>query len=966
MDVFVFIFVVFVSFLIGIIVTLVVQYYILYSYFKTSPVVEPSEKQSPTDYSLPESLKQQLENEDLNDKSDATSLSVSLVLQFLFHELRHSESIKRWLYKKLSLEFEELLTKTTIGKFFEAINIRDMHLGNHFPNVKNISIEDVKLDKKEGHIDTVSLCLDLDYEGNFLLSVDAKMKFGKTAYLSIKVNKVKGLVRLQFTRHPYTHWSFSFYNDPIIELEVESHFQGRQLQSNITSLIVNQIKKAIRRKHTLPNYKIRYKPFFIKTDPSQLDIEDSEIVPQGQLEVTCIEVTRLELSSVVQSIYCTVAVDTIPWICLYEGEDKLHMILEITMIKLKQTQLGVIFKQEKNAVAVESVSPHSCAFRSGLKPGDVVLAVENKSVTGVPQVAKFIKSVTSTHVTLRVRRIVDSYSFRRKHGDKTDPKATTAPPNPDDTDATQLEENSFIIVENAKPEVDPPKKNKCLEKIETLERIPRSLSGSDNVSKFAQTIGNFSLRKRKTSVSERSSSEVSCKSTPTSSGPGTPQHGAHKQHSSPLLSSKKQSISELPEITRGNADGAEVEVSVVEVGRSKELTATSVLYFNEDFQFTLKRGIKYLNVNVWGTIDDDKDVLLGYANIPLSHVLNECFNSVLGHYMRRYSFLPPAFSLTNSQTHPLMSHSGFEHVFCYGDVLLSFIWSHDDDLEVKRKMSTDTLTSDMEQITTSPSLKHDFIRTQFHRTTHCDFCSKKIWLKDAVQCRECGLCCHKKCIAKCQTSTACVQSDKKGEQAETVQPEITMTEPPEEVQDASFTDGALKRVNSVHNLVIPGSQLLSSASKSLPPSPQRTPSRKQSIANLNPFCLCPSVLEDVQKKPDEASESVNRLLEQVMLCPADESLMDVAKETGKQLYVNLSHEEKVEKVNIMMAELKKTLDSVTMEHMELSKQMNSQESDAEKTKLAFMIGQADAKVQGLSVLMLHYCSSLQQTQEKIV
>jgi hypothetical protein len=61
-----------------------------------------------------------------------------------------------------------------------------MHLGNHFPNVKNISIEDVKLDKKEGHIDTVSLCLDLDYEGNFLLSVDAKMKFGKTAYLSIK------------------------------------------------------------------------------------------------------------------------------------------------------------------------------------------------------------------------------------------------------------------------------------------------------------------------------------------------------------------------------------------------------------------------------------------------------------------------------------------------------------------------------------------------------------------------------------------------------------------------------------------------------------------------------------------------------------------------------------------------------------------------------------------------------------
>ncbi|KAJ3664757.1 hypothetical protein Zmor_000302 [Zophobas morio] len=318
-----------------------------------------------------------------------------------------------------------------------------------------------------------------------------------------------------------------------------------------------------------------------------------------------------------------------------------------------------------------------------------------------------------------------------------------------------------------------------------------------------------------------------------------------------------------------------------------------------------------------------------------------------------------------SQTHPLMSHSGFEHVFCYGDVLLSFIWSHEDEVELKRKNSTDILNVDIEQIATSTSLKHDFIRTQFHRTTHCDFCSKKIWLKDAVQCRECGLCCHKKCIAKCQTSTACIQSDKKVE-PEPVQPEITMTEPPEEVPPSEYAEASLKRVNSVKNLAIPGAHLLSSVSKSLPPSPQRTPSRKQSISNINPFSLCPSALEDVQKKPEEATESVNRLLEQVMLCPADESLMDVAKETGRQLYVTMSHEEKVEKVNIMMAELKKTLDSVTTEHMELSKQMSIQESDAEKTKLAFLIGQADAKVQGLSVLMLHYCSSLQHTQEKIV
>lgn len=55
------------------------------------------------------------------------------------------------------------------------------------------------------------------------------------------------------------------------------------------------------------NIIFRYKPFFVKTDPSQLDAEDNEIVPQGQLEVTCVEISRLSLPIGVQSIYYTIA-----------------------------------------------------------------------------------------------------------------------------------------------------------------------------------------------------------------------------------------------------------------------------------------------------------------------------------------------------------------------------------------------------------------------------------------------------------------------------------------------------------------------------------------------------------------------------------------------------------------------------------------------------------------------------------
>ncbi|KAL3280381.1 hypothetical protein HHI36_017868 [Cryptolaemus montrouzieri] len=957
MDLFGLFFLFCIAVLLGIIMTLVVQYYLLYAYFKKSPLAKSPEKPGSSDYFLPEALRKHIETEKYDTNGKDCSLPVSLIFQFLFHELRHSESIKCWLYKKLTMEFDELLTKTTIGKFFDSISfvlqIKDMHLGNQFPDIKQVTVEEVKLDKKEEHIETISLCLNIDYSGNFLLCIDGKMKFGKAAFLSIKVKKICGLVRLQFTRIPYTHWSFSFYSDPLIELAVESHFQGRQLQSNITNLIVNQIKKAIKRKHTLPNYKIRYKPFFIKTDPSQLDLEDGEIVPQGQLEVNCVEISRLAIPSGIQSIYYTFAVDSIPWICVYHKDDNFYMTLEVTLTKLRQAPLGVVFKQEQGQVIVDSVSPHSLAYRSGLKSGDIVLTVESKNVVSVPQVAKAIKSTSGTNITLRIERIAENYTLKctEQTIDKTDIKIPNGETS--EEELLQTEQDSFIIVESSKKDKESgDKKMKILgiEKIKSSDKLSKSGGSAENMSKFAQTIGNFSLRKRKTSVSDRPSNDNSAKTTPSSSNPGTPQHTSFKQTISipVLLSAKKHSIAEIPETTKLDVDQDSLQTaSTVEIFKSTTTVTNSLLSLNNEYQFGLKDNSKYLNVNVWGTCPEGSDLLLGYANIPLNHILNECCNSVLGHYIRRYSFLPPTNVPPNSQTHPLLSHSGFEHVFCYGDILLSFVWTHEDDVELKRKASIVSIEPDGKSLESVGSIKHDFLRRQFHRTTQCDFCTKKIWLKDAVQCKNCGMCCHKKCIVKCQLVSDCRPSESLSVVGSN--PEITMTE----ADDLSVTDTE-------------GSHISSSQSRSLPPSPQRTPSRKQSLANVNPFLMCPAVLDEIQKQPQESIEAINRLLEQVLLCPADEHLMDAAKESGQQLYNHLTYNERTDKINVMMAELKKSLDYITNEHMELTKQMNTEDSEVEKTKLAFLLGKADAKVHGLSVLMLHYCSSLQHSQDKIV
>lgn len=200
-----------------------------------------------------------------------------------------------------------------------------------------------------------------------------------------------------------------------------------------------------------------------------------------------------------------------------------------------------------------------------------------------------------------------------------------------------------------------------------------------------------------------------------------------------------------------------------------------------------------------------------------------------------------------------------------------------------------------------------------------------------MQCRQCGLCCHKKCIVKCQMSTGCnapIGATSNGGNKQDSIPDVIL-QPDEAVDDfAEEVQGSnLKRVNSVNNLTIPGkkkccfmmkklkilnlgSQYVSnSSSRSLPPSPQRTPSRKQSLVVVNPFTMCPSVLEEVQKRPDEAGESVNKLLEQIMLCTADEELMDAAKETGQQFYTSIPHEEKVEKINLMVTIEMKTGES---------------------------------------------------------
>lgn len=89
--------------------------------------------------------------------------------------------------------------------------------------------------------------------------------------------------------------------------------------------------------------------------------------------------------------------------------------------------------------------------------------------------------------------------------------------------------------------------------------------------------------------------------------------------------------------------------------------------------------------------------------------------------------------------HPkLQGYSGFDPTLCYGDILLSYLWESS---YPNRHMTGDSGKKEStEAVKTQPPLNeeisekkmHDFIRTHFHRATHCDFCTKKVYVLTVI------------------------------------------------------------------------------------------------------------------------------------------------------------------------------------------------------------------------------------------
>ncbi|KYN18193.1 PREDICTED: PDZ domain-containing protein 8 isoform X1 [Trachymyrmex cornetzi] len=955
------------TFVCGVICTLALQFYLFKRYLESGPQAAPPQRQLQHGKTqLPKELVEQMQEERANSNNSMArqamsqgneNLAINLTLQFLFNELRNAERVRLWLYRKLNNEFKELLTQSTTAKLLDSVKLRDLNLGTQFPTIKGLEVADSKIDADTGLLESLDLALDLHYSGNFQLSIDVKMLLGKTAYMALQVKRISGKARLQFTRVPYTHWSLSFYSDPILELEVQSQFQGRQLQPQIISIITSQIRRAVKRKHTLPRYKMRYKPFFRRLNDEAVDLSEvasTQLTP-GYLEVILLEISRLNLAPIVLNngedvsqieVYCTMSIDSTPWIYLTQYNGVPYMVLDLIISKTGSQQLGVVFKQEivpeigQMCVLVETIVSGSPAAIAEMRKGDILVAVDSKKVSNMNQVAKFVKSAVQRRFIIRVERRY-SKADSSERGQKTDNERILF--------AERKTSKSDSVGKLDSPSVEDAGKMKFETQIKFSD-----LRDSDTDLTDTRSETNKLFKRRKSSIQTEEIAQ-----TPDT----TPSRRISTISTSSASSSNVQFY--LPDDSNTN--------NIADLyHNTKEKPYASLITFEETKSFRIDSELQYLNVGVWGRVKggETPPKLLGYINAPVKLILSQCCTSTTGHYLKCHALLPPdSASLATSYVR-LQGYSGFDPTLCYGDILLSYVWEscQPSDLIVNdfgKKENAETA-----KIQPIPSEEiidrkmHDFIRTHFHRATHCDFCTKKIWLKDAVQCRDCGMVCHKKCEARCQASGTCgaeslatlaLEADEVvvGEPnvGDISSPEISLTECEDNVQGASMmavkasianTLLGLKKAGSTSCLAPPASGI-GLASRSLPPSP--CASRKNSLAGG--LGISPDLLEGAE--PSVAAP--------LMAGDLDDGLMSRARDTGKFLYKYLEPQERVEKINTMMGKLKNALDAETTSRLELS-----QNGDADSMKL---IAQSDLRVQALSVLLLHYCAGLQHAQEAV-
>lgn len=945
------------AFLIGVFSVLLLEAFLLYKWWSSAGVDAQKLYPQRMKVTNPEPLA------DYCKKDQATKpescVCMNLLFSFLWREWRDSPQMKTYFLKKMNSEFTELIQGKAASKLIEQITIEELSLGTSLPVITGATIMKIGTKDPKEVAKELDIAFDLEYTGGCHMAIQVDLVFNKSVYVAVKLASLKGRARLQLSRHPLSHWSFAFYEEPEVELEAESQFEGKNFPQ-LTSLIISHLRKSIQKKHTLPSYKIRYSPFFpqlIPQDETQEVYVHNSSVTVGSLEVTVVGCTRLPELENEASQYCSLSVDQLPWSQLVENRRAMWPTFEIEIsrenneVSFGLTLCNEISEDELGkTIVIETVVIDSPAYSVGVMAKDVLVAIDGKKIESLKQAAKLIKSKSRFTATVqrpptRISQRVD----REKPENEQDEKTVVNFKNValhNDSDS----EDDFvnIVVPLFEVEDDEIAKSAVKEMLsrsnELRQRAEKKMEGRDQTSRGQPT---------------RDTKQGSPAST----------QRANAGQITPEVNDEKASVEKTP-LPNGTDTASpkrprKVSVSSLKVMDGPATTKTTLVsassdpVWNETFKFDVQTpNLRYLNVCIWSKSQEknEKDIILGHVTIPLMDIALRCLSFSSKRHEECFVLVSPHSDRIISNQPYLRNHPGLKESLCCGDITLIFhhnpsLTDCDESiLEKVESLNESAPEDESQEKDTLESLeppKHQFILTQFYFPTRCSYCNKKVWTKVAFQCRTCAMICHKKCLRNCMDYTHCAQQqsksaqDKKEEKNEENKGSVVESSAPDVAEASSESDDEF-----------------------FPTTSERLSDEDETKSEVTDDPASESVkhsgkTETAAESDENVSDKENTKEEATAIMRASERV----REAGRELFSNLPLEARKSKLEDMMNKLQVEIDEENETLTELYDEKNKAKEKKQKAAIEALLDKSVERSQALAMLMLQYCAGYQSCVE---
>ncbi|XP_025087956.1 PDZ domain-containing protein 8-like isoform X2 [Pomacea canaliculata] len=936
----------------GAVLTVAVQMFFVRWYLYRTPPQPPPYKDHYPKISVPQGLKEKFKATEKGQDQESC-FWLNLFGHFLFQELRDTNIVRRWVKQKLNVEFEELLQSTS-GKFLAQIILRDFSLGTGFPLVGGVSVQDISIDEED------------------------------------------------------------VVQEPEVQFDVESHFEGHPLPQ-VGSLVINQLRRVIRQKHTLPNHKMRFKPLFQKPEalPPAIRLElGGQSISSGRLCITFIRCTRLPLVAHEATLYCILCADTKPWKEIVRGQSRVWVLHDVEVIKALGESIGMTFKDIYNldrrgiVVTVDIVQVDSAAARADIRKDDVLVSVGTSRITSSKQAAKLIKNA-GDRFTIRLERphvkLPQDARFQEEavflkdmDGAKTDTKTeenegfinisvqhTASDSVLVTAGGRQAKEQEFLILDDGgiagpsgglKPSTIIHQSHSAVELLKPSLDIP-GRAGSPRVRHNLTVPSIHSLATGKVVANETTKN---LQPSHTKSAQGSPRrdHSPSPAHEHSHHAAYRHKVGE--EAFGGTGADSDSDEEAFPIMKTREVPATRNPRWHDPLTFDLSNHHTYLNVCVWCHLRDttdfrsekssssssqsSDDILMGQVSVPINIIVLHCLMTLRGHTKQTLQLQPGDVKVGASQS--AGGRIGLEHHRCYGDITLHFQFTPTKlSLQQQRMLAADL---DPENSTgvrivpaTSDSSQDELgsdLDIGLYEGKHL---FSKAQFNSATYCNFCGKKIWLKVAFQCSLcGMICHKKCIDKCRAETL---CSDDGPRRRNAPGEFWRtplASLKQPETLMNAHLPqshtrGTRFLSKFSKE----PVSTGTEKDGVKATKGQQSVGSPQISTKSQPkDEAKFPHDSQFHQDTL---DDAAITSAKEMGRQLFSHMDISSRKAKLDVLVNKTQEEINQEIANKIALNKQLQTAETHTSRTSLNATITNSNNKIESLMLLQLQYCAGLQ-------